>query len=263
VEQITSKDGTLLAYARSGQGPPLVLVHGATADHTRWAPVSPALEQHYTLYALDRRGRGGSGDAANYALEYEYADVVTIVEMIGTPVNLLGHSFGAACALEAVLSTRSVARLILYEPPPSGVRGTLSQASAERMRADLASGNHDAVVTTFLQEVAGVPAHELQLLRSAPAWQARVAAAHTILREIEALEQSPPFDAHRFAGMATPTLLLLGGDSPAFYRYHITALHAALVNSRIVEMPGQRHVAMNTAPELFVREVLSFLALAA
>ncbi len=76
METITSKDGTMIAYQRSGTGPPLVLVHGTTADHTRWVPILPALEQHFTVYALDRRGRGGSGDAEQYVIEREFEDIV-------------------------------------------------------------------------------------------------------------------------------------------------------------------------------------------
>jgi pimeloyl-ACP methyl ester carboxylesterase len=259
MEHIISRDGTKIAYARSGSGPVLVLVHGGTADHTRWAPVLPALEQHYTIYAMDRRGRGGSGDADIYALEREYEDVVALVETIGSSLTLLGHSFGAVCALEAALRTRSVARLILYEPPPPGIPGTLPQTSAERMRAHLARGDREEVVTTFLAEVAHVPPQEIAMLQTAPSWPGRLAAAHTILREIEQLEQSPPLDPQRFATFSTPTLLLLGGESPALYRTHTATLHTLLVRSQIVELPGQQHVAMTTAPNLFVQEVLRFL----
>ena len=49
-----------IAYQRAGQGPPLVLVHGTADDHNRWLPLLPALAEHFTVYALDRRGRGGS-----------------------------------------------------------------------------------------------------------------------------------------------------------------------------------------------------------
>lgn len=68
MEKVHSRDGTPIAYRRSGTGPPLLLVHGTMADHTRWTPVLPPLERHFTVYALDRRGRGGSGDAEPYAL---------------------------------------------------------------------------------------------------------------------------------------------------------------------------------------------------
>ena len=62
-QSVVSKDGTPITCWSSGQGPPLVLVHGTAADHGRWAPVLPAFEQHFTVCAVDRRRRGGSGDS--------------------------------------------------------------------------------------------------------------------------------------------------------------------------------------------------------
>ena len=87
---VVSRDGTSIAGWRSGEGPPLVLIHGAAADHSRWAPVLPALEQRFTVFAVDRRGRGRSGDANDYALEREFEDVVAVVESTGEAVNVLG-----------------------------------------------------------------------------------------------------------------------------------------------------------------------------
>src|SRR5262245_54898114 len=114
---ITSVDNTAIAFARSGAGPPLVLVHGTTADHTRWKPLLPRLEADFTVYAVDRRGRGGSADALDYFIEREFDDIATVVDAIGEPVLLLGHSYGAICSLEASLRTRNVRKLVLYEPP--------------------------------------------------------------------------------------------------------------------------------------------------
>jgi len=51
-DTVASADGTTLALWKSGEGPPLVLVHGATADHSRWAPALPALEEHFTVLQL-------------------------------------------------------------------------------------------------------------------------------------------------------------------------------------------------------------------
>src|SRR4029450_3365696 len=59
----TSRDATQIPYWASGEGPPLMVVHGATADHTRWRPLLPYLEPHATVHALDRRGRGAGGGA--------------------------------------------------------------------------------------------------------------------------------------------------------------------------------------------------------
>ena len=116
-EKVASRDGMPIAAWRSGEGPPLVLVHGAAADHSRWAPVLPALEERFTVLAIDRRGRGQSGDAVDYAIEREYEDLAAVVEWAGEGVNVLGHSYGGICALEAALLTNRIGRLVLYEPP--------------------------------------------------------------------------------------------------------------------------------------------------
>lgn len=258
VVTVTAPDGVPIACYRGGDGPPLVLVHGTTADHTRWAPVLPALAAHFTVYAVDRRGRGASGDAPTYAIEREFDDVASVVDAVGGPVNLLGHSYGALCSLEAALRTHHLRRLILYEPPvPTGLE-IYPPETVARVAALLEAGDREGAVTTFLRDVAQVPPHELELLRSVPAWPARIAAAHTVLREMRGSEDYV-FDAAQFADLRVPTLLLLGGDSPPIFKRAIEVVHAALPSSRIAVMPGQQHTAMNTAPELFVREVLGFL----
>ena len=259
METILSRDGTMIAYQRSGTGPALVLVHGGTADHTRWAPVLPAFEQRFTVYAVDRRGRGGSGDAEPYAIEREFEDIVALVNSIGEPVFLLGHSYGALCSLEAALRTSHLRKLVLYEPPiPTGIEIYPSEV-VTKIQALLDAGDREGAVITFMQDIVRVPPHEMEILRAAPSWPARVAAAHTILREMRGSNEYV-FEPARFTGLITPTLLLLGGDSPPFFKAGIEAVHAALPESRVVVMPGQQHTAMNTAPELFIREVLHFLA---
>jgi hypothetical protein len=101
-ESATSKDGTPIAHLCSREGPPLVLVHGTAADHGRWAPLLLAFEQRFTVCTVDRRGRGDSGDSDDYyAIEREFEDVTAVVDSVGEPANLLGHSYGALCTLEA------------------------------------------------------------------------------------------------------------------------------------------------------------------
>src|SRR6266568_6334575 len=116
MERIHSQDGTPIAAWHSGVGAPLVLVHGTTADHTVWTPVRVALERHFTVWTLDRRGRGSSGDAAAYALARESEDLAAVIDAIGGAVQVLGHSFGGLCALETALLTPHIGRLMLYEP---------------------------------------------------------------------------------------------------------------------------------------------------
>ena len=79
---VRSPDGTAIAYSESGSGPPLLLVHGTTADHTRWAPIAPRFEPQFTVHAVDRRGRGGSRDVNGYSIEREFEDIATVVDAI-------------------------------------------------------------------------------------------------------------------------------------------------------------------------------------
>ena len=256
---VTSRDGTRIAFWRSGSGPPLVLVHGTSASHTRWAPVLGLLEQHFTLYAIDRRGRGESGDAPDYAIEREFEDVAAVVDALDEPVHLLGHSYGAICTLEAALLAWNLRTLILYEPPiPVAEAPIYPEGVIDRLQALLDAGDREGVVGTFMREVVRMPPHEFEVFRTLPAWSARVAAAHTLPRELRAHERYH-FEVRRFENLRTPTLLLLGGDSPPFFKAAIEAVDAALPNSRVAVLPDQQHIAIDTAPELFAREVVRFL----
>lgn len=250
-----SPDGTRIAHHVSGEGPPLVLVHGTTADHTRWAPVLPALERHFTVHALDRRGRGASGDGPAYALEREVEDVAAAVDGIGGPVDLVGHSFGAAVGLEAALLTRNVRRLVLYEGGAKRPGQSFAGLFA-RLASLLEAGDREGVVLGLMGEA--VRPEEIEVLRSLPAWTARIAAAHTVPREIAA-HDGYVFDPARFAHLAVPTLLLLGGESPEPEHEAARDIAAALRDATIAVMPGQGHAAMDTGTEVFTTEVLRFL----
>jgi len=254
--KVLSQDGTPIAVWRSGEGPPLVLIHGAAADHKRWAPVLPALEERFAVLAVDRRGRGRSGDTAGYELEREYEDVVAVVESAGEGVTVLGHSYGGICALEAALLTDRIRTLILYEPPMGFLKSP--PHVVDRLQTLLDEGRRDELLGYFMQEVAGLPPDQVELMRSLPAWEARLDAADTIPRE-EHASREYLFDASRFGHLDVPTLYLQGGDSSEPFKAAGEALREALPDCRVVIMPGQRHAAMDTATNVFTAEVLGFL----
>ena len=256
---VTTQGGTPLAYRRYGKGPPLVLIHGTAADHSRWRPVLPALEEHFTVYTIDRRGRGGSGDSDDYAVALEFEDVATIVDSLGEPVNLLGHSYGGLVALEAALLTRNVRKLVLYDPGIEvGGEEIYPHEVVERMEAMLEAGDRDGVIETTMREVAGLTPEVVEYMRAQPIWQARVDAAHTIPRELRAVK-AYSFDPERFENLGTPALMLAGGDSPVALRKAAEAVDGVLPDSRLVVMDGQGHSAMDTGTDLFTAEVLGFL----
>jgi pimeloyl-ACP methyl ester carboxylesterase len=254
----TSKDGTTIGFRRSGSGPPLLLVHGTTADHRRWSGVLPAFKQKFTVYAMDRRGRGESTDGPSYSIMREAEDIAAVVEDIGEPLFVLAHSYGAVCALESALLTDKIRRMVLYEPPiPTGLPMYPSHIP-DAMQTLIDSGDYEKALDLFMKEVVRMPEHELQVYRQLPMWQVRIKIAPTIPREI-AIDRSYQFDEKRFSHYQVPTLLLLGSDSPELFRRAIEVLDTALTSSAVVTLPGQQHIAMDTDPELFTREVLKFL----
>jgi pimeloyl-ACP methyl ester carboxylesterase len=210
------------------------------------------------VYAVDRRGRGESRDTTEYALEREFEDIAALIDCIPGPVSVMGHSHGAICSLEGVLLTINVAKLILYEPPIFTSVEIYPPGSIERVQALVDQGKRDEAVATFFRDVVRAPEQEISMLCTLPAWKARVEAAHTIPRELRE-NNTYRFRPEKYRQFKIPTLLMLGGDSPAFFKRAIELLQKNLPTSRVATLPGQQHAAMNTAPELFTKEVLRFL----
>jgi pimeloyl-ACP methyl ester carboxylesterase len=258
METVESSDGIRIAFERSGTGPPLVLVHGGVSDHTRWKPIAAELNERFTVFAMDRRGRGLSGDSPTYRLSLEYQDVAAVVRAAGPRTALLGHSFGAICALEAALLVDNLSHLILYEPPfsPEGA-AVFPPETGARLQALLEEGDREGVLTTFYREIVHLPDEAITALRFDPSWSGRVAAAHTVVREASAVEDYV-YDPARYSGLTLPILLLTGELSSEMFSWAAHRLNADLPNARLEVMTGQNHIAMDTAPEMFVLLVKEF-----
>ena len=264
VATATSRDGTEIAYWTSGSGPPLVVVHGAPADHTRWRPLLPYLEPRVTVHAIDRRGRGASGDAPDYDIAREFEDVAAVVDAVakdsGSEVDVYGHSYGGFVAFGAATVTSNIRRLVLYEgwPVPDPEVFALPPGGEERLNEKLALGDRDVLLETFMREVVMLSDEELDAFRASPSWQGRVDAAHTLPRELRACVQAT-LDPAQAAQITVPTLLLTGELSPDPSKAAIDAVATALPDARIVVIEGQQHVADVMVPELFAEHMLTFL----
>ena len=256
VEHVRSSDGTRIAYRRSGEGPPVVLVHGTTSAHWSFRFLVPVLADRFTLYAIDRRGRGDSEDRAAYEIEREFEDIAAVVDSIDEPASLFGHSFGATVAFGAALVARNLRKLVLYEPAPG-----ISAVSTEDLEQvdDLVAREEreEAVLRAF--RLFGLTPEEVEQIRASPTWSARVAAAHTVTREVKA-EEAFRVDPDRFWNLDAPTLLLLGEESPDWAREGTERIRAILPDARVSILRGQGHVAIMTAPELVADEVVRFLS---
>ena len=257
--RVISADGTSIAVFSSGDGPPLILVHGASADHTTFRVVGPMLAKVFSVHAIDRRGRGASGDGRTYSIEREFEDVVAVAEALAAaadaPVGVLGHSYGGRCALGAALLTGAIGHVVSYEGAPAPPGASYQPPGIEgRMRALLAAGDRDGTLAVFLREVVGMSDHDLAAYRADPIWPVRAAAAGTILRELTA-EADPAASLERLAAVAQPVTQLLGSESLPVFREATVALDARLADGRIVVIDGARHAAHHTHPDAVVRAV--------
>lgn len=260
---IESPDGTSIAVHRQGSGEDLVLVHGTACDHRVWARVGRRLrKQGFTCHAVDRRGRGASGDGPDYALEREAEDVATVCEALTErtdgPVGLVGHSLGGIVSLEAATRTDAIDRLVLYEPPIHG-RDRPDSEAAEELAELLDDEGPDAVVEAFLAEV-GYGGDALALLKANDAiWEATLATADTIPRETRA-DLEYELDPFQLAQVDVPVLLGLGSESPPMFRDAVARLKANLPDARVEVIEGASHLVLFEAPDAFVETVGAFLA---
>jgi pimeloyl-ACP methyl ester carboxylesterase len=245
-----------ISYVAYGSGPPLVLVHGGFSDHlTNWQEARPLLADRFSVYAVARRGRGDSSATWGHSVEDEAADVAAVLRHIGEPVFLLGHSYGALCALEAAaLYPAGVRKLVLYEPPHPDI---LTPEARVRLEAFAARQDWDGLVQSFMLDVLLVPADEVNEIRSSPFWAVWTADAQATLNELQAVANFR-FDASRYQVLGMPVLLLIGTESPRDI-YVTDALAAVFPDAQVTELAGQAHEGMTTAPAQFVDAIARFL----
>lgn len=261
---VASPDGTEIAVFVSGRGRPLVVLPGTSSDHTSWRLVAPFLEPHVRVHAVDRRGRGGSGDGPDYSLAKEYADAAAVVDAAaaaaGSAVDVLGHSYGGTIAFGAATRTANIRRLVLYEgwPVPNIAHRTVASELMAHLESLLARGRPEQMLETFYRDVVLMSATEIDAIKTAPTWAARVAAANTVPRELRAFGEQA-FDTGSAARIAVPVLLLVGEDSPPEIQADPAVVAAALPDARIRTLVGQMHAAHLTAPKDLAAQVLSFL----
>jgi pimeloyl-ACP methyl ester carboxylesterase len=241
MQTVTSNDGTIIAFDRSGHGPALILVGGAFEQRamdseTAKLAAFPLLAEQLTIYHYDRRGRGGSTDTLPYAVECEIEDIEALIDHAGGSAFLFGISSGAALALEAAIKLgNKIEKLAMYEPPyndDQAARTTWRQFRRQLEQA-LASGRRGEAVGLFMM-LLGMPAEHLEGMRQHPIWPMFEAVAPTIAYDAAALGEDASVPTERAAGLAVPVLIMDGGATE-FPFMHVTA--TALANA----IPGAQH----------------------
>src|SRR5690242_2257633 len=170
-----------LAFDRIGEGPPVILVLGAFNTRSAGAPLAAALATRHTVFNYDRRGRGGSGDSAPYAVEREIEDIDFLVQCAGGTAALFGFSSGAALALAAAAHGLAVAHLALFDLPLTVDPPTSSVDHAAALDALVREGRRGDAVEYFQHRMVGIPEPVVVQMRSAPFRPALEAMAHTLV----------------------------------------------------------------------------------
>ncbi|MBO0915899.1 alpha/beta fold hydrolase [Streptomyces laculatispora] len=255
MDKTLSRDGTLIAYRRRGEGPPVILVGGALGTAATEAPLARLLAPRFHVVTYDRRGRGDSGDSAPYAVEREIEDLGAVVEAVGGRPSVFGVGAGGALALEAQAAGLPVDLLAVYEPPYTpGPAGLLFKADCTaRLHRLLSAGDRDGAVELFLR-VTGVPADLIARMRSAPLWRSLESVAHTLAYD-DALLGDGAVPAQRFASVTARTLVVGGGFSPDTARAASQELADALPRGRHRTLTGQ---ARELAPQVIAPVLAEF-----
>lgn len=239
-----------------------MFIHGTTADHHSWDLMAPYLENRLQMCAVDRRGRGASGDTMPYAIEREFEDLATVIDAVadaaGGGVGVFGHSYGAVCALGAATLSDNVARLIAYEPFLNPDELAAPPGMVERLEELLDAGDREGVVTTFYRLGLGMDDEALSAYTGLPSWPARVAAAHTVPRELRA-EDAGVLDLQRLDGLTSPVLMLVGGLSRAFVHDDARAVAERVAHSEVRLLDGHEHVAHYEDPALVADAIADWM----
>jgi pimeloyl-ACP methyl ester carboxylesterase len=248
MSEVRSSDATRIAYEKAGNGPPLILVDGALCSRAMGpsAKLGRALEEHFTVYLYDRRGRGKSGDTLPYTVERELEDIEALIDVAGGTAHLFGSSSGAQLALEVAARSDRVDSLVLYEDPyvVDDAHEPLPYDMPTQLEALVAAGRRGDAVTWFMRFV-GMPAAMIAVMRLTPPWRKLKAVAHTLPYDTTVMrdhQQGEPVPAGRWGSVSAPTLVLAGGKSPDWLRNGARALADAIPGAKLRVLEGQTHM---------------------
>ncbi|MFE3601748.1 alpha/beta fold hydrolase [Streptomyces sp. NPDC059142] len=255
--KVKSGDGTPIAYRRSGEGPPVILVGGAFSTAESEAPLARLLAPRFATITYDRRGRGASGDRAPYAVEREVEDLAALLAVAGGSAALYGVSSGGALVLEAVAAGLPVTQFAVYEPPYATDPAALPAKAAytERLTGLLARGERDDAVELFLSAMELHPA-TIAVMRRSPLWTDLAAVAHTLAYDNQVLGEGL-IPVRRLAAVTTRAMVVDGGASPPVVRDAARAAARALPRGRHRTLTGQTH---EVAPHVLAPVLEEFFA---
>jgi pimeloyl-ACP methyl ester carboxylesterase len=255
----TAPDGSSVRAHDEGRGPVILLLHGGMDDGASWARVAARLRSRFRVLRLHRRQYRldlKTGEACTMAEEVEH--VHALVELIGEPVLIVGHSSGGVLALESLVALPGAfAGAVLYEPP-CVIGPPLGGEALTRAQAAVTAGKPGRALAIFLRDIVRAPAWAARMSGATVPLLPRLGrlAAHQ-LHDCAAIDEvGLRLDA--YAGIDVPVVLLGGERSPAHLGERLDALERAMPNTERVRLRRQGHAANSLAPAR-VAEVIAGL----
>jgi pimeloyl-ACP methyl ester carboxylesterase len=253
-------NGETIAFERRGDGPPLVLVHGAVSDSRNWRTQLDELSDEFTVVAWDAPGAGRSFDPAeDYGL-HGFADcLAAFIEALGIErPHVLGLSFGSGVVLELFRRHPALPRSLVLASAYAGWRGSLGPDVAEERRQwglRAAERPRDEFVRDFNETLftESVPAELVAEMSEITEdyHPAGLRAMSNAFADADLRDMLPTIDV--------PTLLLYGDADKRSPVSVGEELHAQIPGSRFVVIEGPGHMVNMETPERFNDEVRSFL----
>jgi pimeloyl-ACP methyl ester carboxylesterase len=245
-----------IAFDQVGAGPPVILVLGAFNTRATGAPLASVLAAKHTVINYDRRGRGGSGDTAPYAVEREIEDLDALIQRSGGAAAVFGFSSGAALALAATVHGLAITRLALFDLPLTVHLPANPVDHAAALDALVRAGRRGDAVEYFQRRIVGLPEPIVGQLRHAPFRPALEAMAHTLVYEATILG-----DGHlaldQLRAIRAPTLAIAAGAAQPFMRETAEALARAVPDGRVLILERATH---DLVPEVLAPPLLRFFS---
>ena len=240
---VTSKDGTKIAYETTGHGQSALIVLGALNSRKSGSKLAKLLASKFTAVSYDRRGRGDSADSASYSPEREVEDIAALIDAVGGPICLYGHSSGAALAISAAVKLRKqITKLAIYEAP-FALDSKARKAAKEylfALKEALSSGHKGDAVALFVRSV-GVSDQQIQAMRKMPMWKGLEKLAPTLVYDSEVLGKGHSLPAALLSRVRTPTLVMHGGAGSPAMRDAAQAISEAIPKADLRTLARQTH----------------------
>jgi pimeloyl-ACP methyl ester carboxylesterase len=244
--KVTSKDGTEIAYDKTGKGPAVIMVNGALAYRKFYGGrnLSILLSKDFTFIDYDRRGRGESGDTKPYTVEREIEDIEALIAEVGGSAYLYGISSGAALALLAAakLGSNKITKLALYEAPYGSDSEKDKQDFAKekkKIQELVEAGKPGDAVTAFISSL-GTPSEAIEGMKQSPEWKIMEGVGHTLAYDFAVLDDGTvPLDAAK--KVSIPTLVMDGEKSFDFMHDAADTLGKTIPQSQRKTLQNQTH----------------------